>query len=110
MGDAVVAGTRTAGRALSPERAVAEALAVAAEAVGSPARIPLDDALSRYGLSPRELEVLRLVVVGRSNAEIAAALFISPRTATTHVSHILAKLDLASRAEAAAWAVRHGLA
>jgi DNA-binding NarL/FixJ family response regulator len=61
------------------------------------------------GLSPRELDVLRQLVAGRTNAEIGAALFISSRTATTHVSHILAKLGVASRTEAAAWAIRHGL-
>jgi DNA-binding CsgD family transcriptional regulator len=58
----------------------------------------------------RELEVLRLVAAGRTNREIADALFVTPRTAATHVTHILAKLDVASRTEAAAWAVRYGFA
>ena len=49
-------------------------------------------------------------MAGRSNPEIAAALFVSPRTAETHVTHILAKLGVATRAEAAARAVRAGLA
>jgi DNA-binding NarL/FixJ family response regulator len=62
-----------------------------------------------YGLSRRELEVLRLIVAGRSDREIAEALFISPRTVTTHVSNIFDKLELSSRAEAAAFAVRHAL-
>lgn len=62
-----------------------------------------------YGLSPRELEVLRLIAAGRSDREIAEALFISPRTVTTHVSHIFNKLALSNRAEAAAFAVRHAL-
>ena len=61
-------------------------------------------------LTPREREVLRLLVEGRSNPEIAAALFVSPRTAETHVTHILAKLGVTTRAEAAAHAVRDGLA
>jgi DNA-binding NarL/FixJ family response regulator len=61
-------------------------------------------------LSIRELEVLRLVVEGRTDREIADALVISPRTATTHVTHILNKLGLASRTAAASYAVRHGLA
>lgn len=60
-------------------------------------------------LSPREVEVLRLVAEGRSNRAIAAALVISERTAVHHVSHILDKLDLPSRAAATAWAFRHGL-
>jgi DNA-binding CsgD family transcriptional regulator len=65
---------------------------------------------SRHRLSPREVEILRLLASGRSNAEDAKLLCISPRTVTTHVSHILAKLGVESRAKAAAWAVRHGLA
>jgi DNA-binding CsgD family transcriptional regulator len=54
------------------------------------------------GLTARELEVLRLVASGRSNREIAAELFISPKTASVHVSNILGKLGVASRGEAAA--------
>ena len=54
------------------------------------------------GLTERELEVLRLVTAGRSNREIAAELFISPKTASVHVSNILGKLGVASRGEAAA--------
>jgi DNA-binding CsgD family transcriptional regulator len=54
------------------------------------------------GLTGRELEVLRLVAAGRSNREIAAELFISPKTASVHVSNILGKLEVASRGEAAA--------
>ena len=62
------------------------------------------------GLSGREVEVLRLVAAGRSNREIAAALFISHNTVLRHVSNILAKTGAANRAEAAAYATRHGLA
>jgi DNA-binding CsgD family transcriptional regulator len=57
------------------------------------------------GLTGRELEVLRLVAAGQSNREIATALFISPKTASVHVSNILAKLGAASRTEAAAKAL-----
>ena len=53
-------------------------------------------------LTGRERDVLRLVAAGRSNREIAAELFISPKTASVHVSNILAKLSAASRGEAAA--------
>jgi DNA-binding CsgD family transcriptional regulator len=62
-----------------------------------------------YGLTPREREVLALLADGRTNPQIAQALFISPRTAGIHVSNILAKLGVASRGEAAAIAHRGGL-
>jgi DNA-binding CsgD family transcriptional regulator/energy-coupling factor transporter ATP-binding protein EcfA2 len=61
------------------------------------------------GLSPRELDVLRLLVEGKSDREIAAALFISPRTVMRHVSSILTKLDVPSRTAAAALALRQRL-
>jgi DNA-binding CsgD family transcriptional regulator/tetratricopeptide (TPR) repeat protein len=61
------------------------------------------------GLTARELEVLRLVADGRSNQQIAEALFISRKTASVHVSHILAKLGVGTRVEAAAAARRLGL-
>ena len=54
------------------------------------------------GLTGRELEVLALVAAGRSNRDIANQLFISPKTASVHVSNILGKLGAASRGEAAA--------
>ena len=60
-------------------------------------------------LSERELEVLRLIVSGMENAEIATELNISPRTAKNHVSNILAKLGLPSRVRAAVYAVRQGV-
>jgi NarL family two-component system response regulator LiaR len=60
-------------------------------------------------LSPRELEVLRLLARGMENDEIANALHISPLTAKNHVSRILAKLELPSRVQAAIYAVRQGL-
>ncbi len=61
-------------------------------------------------LTPRELEVLGLIAEGRSNQEIARALFISAKTVSVHVTNMLAKLGLTNRAEAAAYAHRHGLA
>ncbi|MFP5283720.1 MAG: helix-turn-helix domain-containing protein [Actinomycetes bacterium] len=60
-------------------------------------------------LTPREVEVLTLVAEGRSNGEIGAALFISTKTASVHVSNILAKLGVGGRGEAAAVAHRAGL-
>jgi DNA-binding CsgD family transcriptional regulator len=64
---------------------------------------------TRYGLTEREFEVLRLVADGRGNRDIAAELFISPKTASVHVSNILTKLGVATRTEAAATAHRQGL-
>lgn len=58
-------------------------------------------------LTEREREVLALVARGHSNKEIAALLDITERTARTHVSNILGKLDLASRTQAALWAIEH---
>ena len=58
-------------------------------------------------LTEREREVLRLVARGHSNKEIATLLDITERTARTHVSNILSKLDLASRTQAALWAIEH---
>ena len=60
-------------------------------------------------LTPREAEILALVAEGRSNGEIGKQLFISTKTVSVHVSNILAKLDAASRTEAAAVARRRGL-
>ncbi|MFC4056378.1 AAA family ATPase [Actinomadura syzygii] len=67
------------------------------------------DPSAPLGLTPREFEVLRLVAQGRSNRDIAGALFISVKTASVHVSNILGKLDVTSRGEAAATAHRLGL-
>ncbi len=66
------------------------------------------DELARFGLTEREREVLLLLAAGRSNPEIARALFISAKTASVHVSNILAKLGVSGRVEAAAVAHRLG--
>lgn len=62
-----------------------------------------------HTLTPRELEVLRLVATGQTNKAIAARLRLSERTVERHLSNIFTKLDLPSRAAATAWAFRHGL-
>jgi DNA-binding CsgD family transcriptional regulator len=62
------------------------------------------------GLTAREVEVLRLLVAGLSNAEIAARLYVSPNTVRAHVAHVLAKIGVHNRAAATEFAVRQGLA
>lgn len=99
--DAVFDAAWAAGRLLSREAAIDEALAVAdTEDVPLPAAIPL---------SSREREIATLLALGRTNAQIAASLSISERTVDTHVSNILRKLALTSRVEIRAWASAHGL-
>lgn len=62
-----------------------------------------------FGLTPRELEVLRLVATGRTNRVIAGELFLSEKTVDRHVSNLFAKLDVSTRAAATAFAYRHRL-
>jgi DNA-binding CsgD family transcriptional regulator len=103
LGDGAFAAAWQAGQALSAPDAVADALAVLAEpSVPAPAAAP-------HGLTPRELEVLGLLARHWTDKEIAAALFVSPRTVTSHVTGILTKLGVGSRREAAAAAAREGL-
>jgi DNA-binding CsgD family transcriptional regulator len=68
-----------------------------------------EDPLARFGLTEREREILVLLAAGRSNPQIAGVLFISPKTASVHVSNILGKLGVDSRVEAAAVAHRLGV-
>jgi DNA-binding NarL/FixJ family response regulator len=82
--------------------------AIARQLTASLRSSPRDDGAE--DLTSRELEVLRLLGAGETNKGIAAALGITERTARTHVSHILSKLGLRSRTQAALWAEREGLA
>jgi DNA-binding NarL/FixJ family response regulator len=93
-------------------------LRAAIQALADRARIPLDVPSmpvepdrkpALYGLTDRELLVLRLVATGRSNPEIGAELFISGKTASVHVSNILRKLGVSTPVEAAALAERAGI-
>jgi ATP/maltotriose-dependent transcriptional regulator MalT len=74
-----------------------------------PAQGPAPTPIEHFGLTDREAEVLALVAAGRSNPQIAAELFISPKTASVHVSNIISKLGVTSRGEAAALAHRLGV-
>ncbi|MFF9120206.1 AAA family ATPase [Streptomyces massasporeus] len=97
----------------------ARPLADAADALGRRARLPLTpatrpgpapaDPAEALGLTSRERDVLRLVAAGHTNRRIAQELFISPKTASVHVSNILGKLGVSGRGEAAAVAHRLGL-
>ncbi|MDQ3653465.1 MAG: response regulator transcription factor [Chloroflexota bacterium] len=98
------------GASLTGVEAVAEAMAYTLPA--SPAvtgQEPVDPA-TKHGLSPRELEVLQLMANGLSSQQIADALFLSPRTVTTHITGIFGKLDLSSRTAAVFFAIRSGIA
>jgi non-specific serine/threonine protein kinase len=105
LGEEAFAAAWATGRARPLAATVAEALAV-------PEMAPEPDATEtgdRHLLTARERDVLALLVAGRSNPEIAAALFISRRTVTTHVTSIFAKLGVANRVEATTEARRRGL-
>ncbi len=91
------------GRLMSPDQAVEYGLQPEPPTVAE-SRPEADTILSK-----REREVLRLLVEGKTNQEIATALFISPHTVTNHVTSILTKLNLESRTAAATYALRHGL-
>ncbi|HUG15772.1 MAG TPA: LuxR C-terminal-related transcriptional regulator [Thermomicrobiales bacterium] len=100
-----------AGQALSMADAIAEALTAGTGDPSSPNSAALaPPELSTRPLSPRELEVVRLLVEGQSNQEIALVLGISQRTVINHVANVMNKLGLESRTAIATWAVRRGVA
>jgi ATP/maltotriose-dependent transcriptional regulator MalT len=103
LGEARFAALRAAGRELPLPEAVAVALAVKV----TPSIAPTIPAGARAGLTPRELDVLRLLATGNSDREIAGTLFISLRTVNTHVANILGKLGVSKRRDAANWAREH---
>ena len=86
---------------LSPKDFVWSLRGISEGAIGSPDLF--------QPLSKREEEVLRLLSMGLPNREIAAILFIAEGTAKTHVEHIIAKLGVSDRVQAAVWAARHGM-
>jgi predicted ATPase/DNA-binding CsgD family transcriptional regulator len=109
IGEAAFTAAWEAGTALPQERAIAEGLELAREVAGMAATTTDPGRSPFFGLSRRETDVLRLIVEGLSNPEIAAILFISHKTVRNHVTSILAKLGVESRTAAATFALRHGL-
>jgi DNA-binding CsgD family transcriptional regulator len=97
------------GLELDAARAVFEQLGAAPDLARIDALIHGASPVHRHGLSRRELQVLRLVAAGKTNKAIAAELCLSEKTIDRHVSNIFAKLDVASRAAATAFAYRHKL-
>ena len=113
------AGARVACRALGDEDAATLELEAAREVFERLGARPVfgrvDDLLGgagrvAHGLTPREVEVLRLVASGMSNRQIAERLVLSEHTVGRHVQNILAKLRVSSRTAAGAFAFEHGLA
>jgi DNA-binding CsgD family transcriptional regulator len=62
------------------------------------------------GLSPREVDVLRLLAQGHTDREIASLLFISPRTVQNHIQNVFGKVHVSSRSGATRWAIQKGIA
>jgi ATP/maltotriose-dependent transcriptional regulator MalT len=100
-----------AGQAMSPlqMRAEVEIAVPVPPTDQAPVDTPSADPAAAHGLTPREMDVLGLLAMGRSNKQIGEALFISPDTVRRHLTNIYAKLGVASRGEAIAFAHDHGL-
>jgi DNA-binding CsgD family transcriptional regulator len=97
------------GLELDAARAVFEQLGAGPDLARIDALIQGASSVHRHGLTRRELQVLRLVAAGKTNKAIAAELCLSEKTIDRHASNIFAKLDVASRAAATAFAYEHEL-
>jgi DNA-binding CsgD family transcriptional regulator len=98
-----------AGRKLTPEEVAQEALAWEPNVASGNPSVQASITATDFGLTVREIEVLRLLAEGHSSREIGDALFISHRTASTHVANIFGKLGVDNRAAAVAKAFQHKL-
>ncbi len=110
-GEALIAAVRevAAGRTVLDAAVQARLVELLREPAPAPTDPPADDPLPE-GLTPRELDVVRLVAEGLSNKQVARRLYVSEATVKTHLNHVLAKLDVEGRPGLVAWAWRHGLA
>jgi DNA-binding NarL/FixJ family response regulator len=94
---------------LAEIRKLAERARIPLRRPSTPGTPPPAAPRQRHGLTGRELAVLRLLAAGQTNAQIGAQLYMSPKTASVHVTSIFRKLGVASRVQAAAVAERAGL-
>ena len=90
---------------IQSEKMVEKVLSLQKRAESQPGALPAYP----DGLTPREVEVLRLIAAGKTDREIAGELFISVTTVSTHVRNLLNKANVANRTEAVGYAARHGL-
>jgi non-specific serine/threonine protein kinase len=109
LGEEVFAAAWAAGGALPLDQAIAEARTVTVDADRHARADPDPLPSAAGGLTRRELEVLKLVASGLTNAQVAERLFISPRTVNAHLNSIYGKLGVSSRSAATRLAVDHGL-
>jgi predicted ATPase/class 3 adenylate cyclase/DNA-binding CsgD family transcriptional regulator len=109
LGEAGYQAAWAEGRGLSLDEAIDEGLAVEVRPAPESASMPGASG-PPDGLSPRELAVLRLIAAGRTSKEIAEELVVSVPTVERHITHLYTKIDVRSRAEATAYAVKHDLA
>jgi predicted ATPase/DNA-binding CsgD family transcriptional regulator/DNA-binding XRE family transcriptional regulator len=112
LGETRLAAELAAGRSLTMDQAIVEGNALLTSVRADSQEVSSRPIVAAAGpaLTSRELDVLRLIVAGRRDQEIADTLYLSRRTIQTHVTHLFTKLGVNTRAEAAALAVRRGLA
>jgi DNA-binding NarL/FixJ family response regulator len=111
LGHADFVAAWDAGSALSREAVIAEAAALAEQLASTLPAVDRNGTTTSYpaGLSECEVEVLRSVAAGLTNAQVAERLFISPRTVNAHLNRIYGKLNVAGRGAAIRFAADHGL-
>ncbi len=110
-GEALIAAVRevAAGRTVLDAAVQARLVELLRAPAAAPPEAPRAEPLPET-LTPREVDVVRLVADGLSNKQVARRLFVSEATVKTHLNHVLAKLDVEGRPGLVAWAWRHGLA